>query len=504
MRRTAKNLWLLAGSVILAIPVSAPAAQRADLPARTATALKLAREALNSNNCSSVLQGMAPIIGDDDFAELPERVRGMALTMTAVCEGRAGQLVPALAHIRTVTTFAIAPDFAWTLRLSLETQAHDLTGAVTTLEEMQRIAPSALLQVKPDFFVYLNRTLKKAPDGASPRARLLALASDPAFGPGRYAPSFDLLRLDHARLLAASGDMAGAAAQVARIDSHVVLVEASVDPLLRAAIPQNYDMAAATRREIFALARLSAERSDLLSLVIAQAEAHRAVGEADKALALLESARPEGVLAAHFLDKDDKLNWWWDELASTYTQLGRYDDTVAALKSAIKAGENGGVNVSQLLNLASLQNRMGHPQDALETLGRIDITAEKKASSFGKMVFYRTRGCAAHRIGKTAEAKADLAYLTAHAKDGLSLLEDLQVCMGDADGAAATMIARLSDSDQQTDALIGLATYNEWPANLPPDPSDEARKRVIARADVQAAIARAGGTRTFNILPRSL
>ncbi len=71
--------------------------------------------------------------------------------------------------------------------------------------------------------------------------------------------------------------------------------------------------------------------------------------------------------------------------------------------------------------------------------------------------------------------------------------------MDDLDGAAATIIRQLEDPDRRTAALVDLSDFDDPPAVLPVDPIEVNLKKVKARPDVQAAIARAGGTRRIHL-----
>ncbi|EJL21149.1 hypothetical protein PMI02_05219 [Novosphingobium sp. AP12] len=501
-RRLLLAQLIMAQLAVIASPSGG--AVRADPGAILNTALAQAQQAFRRGDCASVLGNLSPIITGREFPSLPDRTRSSALFMASLCEAQTSRFDEALLHIRAATTLPAAPAEFWIARLRIEIYSANPADAVSTLEKLQRGIPGALSRLEVTWLHALNRRLKGMPSGAAARDRLLAFVSDPAFVAARYDPGFEYMFLDNARRLAISGDRAGAQAQVDRLSSHVALITASLDPALRFAVPPDYDMRAATRREIAHLERLSAERPSLLALVIAQAEAHRAINEPDKALALLLSAAPEGSLAPMFTDRAAKLNWWWDELASTYAHLGRYDDAVAALKSGMKVGEHGNFNVSQLLNLASLQLRLGKPQDALDTLAGQETALGAGSSPYGKMVYRRIHGCAAKRTGKADIAAQDFAYALAHRQDEPSNLVAIQLCMGDLDGAAASIIARLDNPEERGDALRDLSTYEDWPANIPPSPDLAADASLLARPDVRAAIERAGGIRIFNVLPRAL
>jgi hypothetical protein len=107
------------------------------------------------------------------------------------------------------------------------------------------------------------------------------------------------------------------------------------------------------------------------------------------------------------------------------------------------------------------------------------------------------RGCAHAVAGHEAEAKAELDYLLGHEPDHPEAVSDLLLCMADLDGAAASFIRRLDNPDQRVPALVQLSDYDPPPVPDPNDPIQTGLPKVKARADVRAAIARAGGIRRF-------
>jgi len=67
------------------------------------------------------------------------------------------------------------------------------------------------------------------------------------------------------------------------------------------------------------------------------------------------------------------------------------------------------------------------------------------------------------------------------------------------DGAAAAMMRRLEDPERRAGALLQLSDYDPQPANGPHDPIDLRLDDLKRRADVKAAIERAGGIRRFEV-----
>jgi tetratricopeptide (TPR) repeat protein len=485
---------LLAALALAAVPQAALA--RKDIGETAAAALPQAQTYMATDNCEGALRQVSPVVADKAFATLEDRVRVPFLMIATLCEARGDRIEPALLHAREMTAITGAPGVAWSLRFGLELDGGRPADAVATLETMQKDLPDGIDPIQTDWLMALGR--KFAGDQANPAyRRYLALLS--ASPRAQDDPRFEGIRRAYARVLKDSGDDAGASAQIAAIGNARLLRDISLDPALRSLLPETFDLRAAYQREIADLERRSILRPGLLTLPIQLATAQRAIGEADKARVTLEAARPYGVLEKQFSDRDSQLNWWWDGLARTYEQLGRYEDGVAAYRQAIASGESGRVNVSQTINLAYLQSRFGHHDAALETLAPLGATIDTSASPYGTMEYRLAHGCAAQGAGQTDLAEADLAYAEAHAEDHAEAVTDLQICLNRVDAAAASMIARLGDPDRRVDALAQLSDYAPPPANLPPMPFAAGLAALKQRADVQAAVARAGGTRKFDV-----
>ncbi|WP_334181593.1 hypothetical protein [Novosphingobium sp.] len=490
---------LLAGLAMAAAPDTAMA--RKDIGEAVAAALPKAQSYMTTDNCEGALGQVSPIVADKGFATLDDRVRVPFLMIATLCEARGNRIDPALAHARAMTAITGAPGVAWSLRFGLELDGGRPADAVATLEAMQKTLPDGIDAIQTDWLMALGR--KFAGDQANPAYRrfLALLTASPR---AQDDVRFEGIRLSYARLLLASGDRTEATAQIGALHSADLLRSVSLDANLRETLPAAFDLRAAYQREIGELERRSLTRPGLLDLPIRIAAAQRAIGEPEKAHATLEAARPYGVLEKQFSDRESKLNWWWDGLARTYEQLGRYEDAVAAYRQAIAYGENGSGNISQTVNLAYLQSRFGHHDAALETLAPLGAEIDKAASPYGTMEYRLAHGCAAQGAGKLDLAQADLAYAEAHAGDHPEAVTDLQICMDRLDAAAATMIARLADPERRIGALAQLSDYAPPPANLPPVPFAAGLAALKQRPDVQAAIARAGGTRKFDVYASGL
>ena len=173
------------------------------------------------------------------------------------------------------------------------------------------------------------------------------------------------------------------------------------------------------------------------------------------------------------------------------------EEALTARETALTAALQAQNEQQNAINLAEAQLAAGRPTDALGTLARLE-GAKKRASPYGAMQIVSDRGCARARLGRANDAAADLATARAHVADAPEALTRLLLCLGDMDGAAQAMIARLGDRDQRIDALRDLSEFAR-PSTPPDDPTELRLIELKARPDVKAAAAQAGGTRTFDI-----
>ncbi len=499
MGRSALVLALLGGVATL----STGAQAREDVSRAAAKAMPRLQASMNGNDCAGAMKAVSPVLSRKDFATLDQSMQARMLLAATLCEGGSNQLEPALVHARALTALPNSPNVAWRMRFGIELDSGRYGDAVTTLETMQRQFPAALEAIESRWVFDLAGRFKGREDDPAYR-RLLTLAIDPKFAPAGDDRTYQSMRLPLARLLAKDGDTPGATAQIAAIRDANLLRDVSLDPMLRGFLPQPFDLRTAYERQADDLEKRSIARPGLLELPVSLAATQRTLGQTDKALATLEAARPEGVLAKQFADRNTHINWWWDGLARTYEQLGRYDQAVDAYRKAIDGGESGGANVSQTINLAYLHVRFGHPQDALTVLAPFTSASEQKTSPYGMMEFHLAHGCAAQALGQTEAVNADLTYAQDHAKDHPTAFTDLQLCTGRIDMAAASMIARLDNPEMRVDALAQLSLYRAPPTTLPADPFAAGMEALRNRADVQAAIARSGGIGHFDIYPTTL
>jgi tetratricopeptide (TPR) repeat protein len=330
------------------------------------------------------------------------------------------------------------------------------------------------------------------------RKRLLKVLADEAYAPDELYGAPDGFRYDYAKLLLDDGDTAGARDMLARLTGASDIARSTLDPRMRNLLPAALDIRAAVEKDLVRYRDAMARHPEALTPRVMAARLLRMLGRPNEAVTLLQSATSSLDDPTAFKDRGEQLNWWWNELSWNYVMLGRYEDAVAALENGAALKESGSLNFSQMINLADLHLRAGHPDAALATLTAFD-DPKRQGSPFGMMQLHLERGCAHALAGRPETASPHLEYVRSHEKDDPSALTTLLLCMNRTDEAAASLIRRLEDPEQRTDTLLDLSEFDDGPVPLPPFAVDDRRAALRSRSDVKAAIERAGGTGRFRL-----
>jgi tetratricopeptide (TPR) repeat protein len=494
MRRIRKNGVRWAIAAVLATASANTAAQTGALTKAELKALAEIGAAAEADNCQTLLKKAQPLV-DRRQRALPNEVAAALYEMMADCHIKAERIDLAHGLALRGTALAESSPRLWHVRFYGDLQKKRYGDAAATLDAMTQGHGAALNHLPLPWLWALLQQMKEAGADAE-RTRILKLLASEAYAPAETFGSNDGFRFVFAQDRLAAGDTASAGPVVRELEDPHNIAMASLDPRMRGYLAE-VDVRAAAEKMLARHREWIAREPDRLRPLIAAAENLRQLGRAREALDLLKTAEPR-------LDKltgeedSDRVNWYWNEVARNYEFLRRPDEVVEAYRNGMKASEDGVPNVSQLINLALAQNRLGRPGDALATLAARDLSA-KGASPYGIMLYRRARACALHLSGRGAEAAADIAYVKSHEKDAPGAVTDLYLCLGDMEAAAASAIRRLDDPELRPDMLLELSDYDLAPPPLPTDRIARNLEALKTRADVQAAIKRAGGTRRFNV-----
>lgn len=492
---------LVAGAAFAGLILPSPAAAESRAERNLAVVQRM-EAAYDRDDCKTVLKLGVPLVDSKRGMDLPDEYVAYVYDVVTGCEAEAKATEAAYRHALRGTTLEGSSDYLWRMRLVIEVVEKKHDAAVSTIEAMDRGRGAALNSAPLQWMWRLNGELEKEGKKAL-RRRLLKVLAGSSYAPDESYGPMSGFQYDYAVMLAEAGKTEEARALVAQLETPSSLAKASLDSRLRGLLSGNPDIRAAAERSLARHRDAIARHPDRLEPSLRAAGDLRRLGRPAEALQLLEPAAGRIDDPAAFTDRADRLNWWWNEVGYLHLQLGHYDKAVAAFRKGAEIVESGGLNVSQVINLAQIQNSYGHGEEAIKTLSVFEASG-RSLSPYGNMALRYNRACAHSVAKRPADSAADVAYIRAHPKDAPLMLGSLLLCLGDLDGAAAEFIKRLDDPDTRTDALIELSDYDDPPVRIPRDPGEARIPELKARADVKAAIARAGGIRRFQVQPGEL
>src|SRR5262245_2739707 len=310
---------------------------------------------------------------------------------------------------------ALGAPWADVARLRLGYAIADDAVAVAALVDLAQHSPDQL-RGEDSRYIWgaLNAADRQDASGAT-SLRLHELLVANAYVPPDGSPD-DALRLHHARLLIRRGDLAAARSRLETvIEPQLVMmlrIDRSFDPIRGdPAFERRLDVAAAANAALERARRIASERPRSLDSILGVAQALRALGRHEEALAVLNPAisaaqRPDA--AKRFDDVAEKLNWLLNEKAYALYDLGRVAEAHDVFGASIAAGEDGQWSVSQVINFASMLDGEGHARDALEVLRTVG-----RASPYGDMWTAAVRVCSSEQLHDVTTRDEALTFMRA-------------------------------------------------------------------------------------------
>ena len=303
------------------------------------------------------------------------------------------------------------------------------------------------------------------------------------------------LRLEHARLLLARGDVATARARLAGVSDLGILAQLRIDRQFDALrgdreYESSLDLKAAAERNVAASRKLMEQSPDQIELVEDYVSALSAAGRSQEALAAADAAIAKHAAdSAAFKDADDKLRWLLNRRGYILYDLGRIPEARVVMAEAAGLTENGDPNVSNIINYTLMLVDEGAAKEAAELLPKIG-----EASPYGQGWIEATRACVGAQLGDAAMQKAGLDWLREHEADNRSAVARGLLCANSLDEAAALFVRRLNDPEERGDALMALQDHDyAHAAHLPVLRVLVERLRAVRdRPEVKAAVAAVG------------
>lgn len=312
--------------------------------------------------------------------------------------------------------------------------------------------------------------------------------------PGLYKLDVtDSLKLEVAEWLLAKGDVPGAKRLIFSVQSTASVLPTLVSnkwASVRESGDPNERIAQSITASDEASERALRANPDDPQMLLARAQFLRSVGKNAEALELL---LPKANDLAWVKETGEDGFWVVNEAAYALVDVEQGKEAVALMRKLLS------LELEEHLSLISMAiNSVGILEDSGDAKGAADyavMLATKRAdyaSPYGDMWMWSGAACGHSFAGNAAAAQPWLAKLKAGEKDNPAALTRALLCANDIDAAAASVIRRL-DGDDPEAMLIALQEYSVG-SHLPANKKTlETRLRqVVARPDVQAAIAKHG------------
>jgi hypothetical protein len=468
----------------------------------TADAMDLVQRALEDvrhNDDATAGPELDKAMHSTGFAGLPEEVRYQTIYLAGLVAWETGKYDKAHGLAVRATRFQEADNTIWMVRFSSAFTIRNCGDAAYSLTMFTQRWPAKLDDILPGAIMQLHYQLKLAHEDETDRLML-----DELFDAGWKAQGVEPSNLwrDLALQHLQRGEVARATKVALRVTSGQIALSMRVDKRFDAitlAHPDAFDVDRLTAAEIAATKARIAAHPDQLQPVTDLQELYLLTGQDSKVLSISDAAvahaeKREGPKA--YTDFGDRYNWILDYRSRAFKRQGQWDKAVATEVLAARLPEQGGINVSQSINLGELYAELDQPDNAANAIIQLgDLTPVGQMQLEGVKL-----RIAVDRHDESA-ASAAMAYLRAHKAEEPDTLQDGLLLRGKLDEASALLIERLENPEWRTDALVDMQHYADV-ARTPMEKTIFDRwNTVVARPDVQAALQKVGRVETFAIAP---
>jgi len=478
-------------------PAHASQKQPTDPVEYAAQLVQDAFEELGHNEMASAQAKLDLALASKGFAQLPTNLRYRALLISSMIAAENEQQAKAHELATRATSFDQADRTAWMIRLSCAFAIGDYPDAAQSLTVLAQRWPDKLGDIQPQAIMQLHRELAQPPQAELDRNMLDALF-DGGWKVDGVEPG-DLWR-DLALLHLGRQEIARATTVALRIDSAQTALSMRVDKrydAITASHPQAFDVDRLLIAQIAAAQARMQAYPDQLTPVTDLQELLLLARQYPSVLSISDAAvkhAADGDGGTVYTDFSDRYNWILDNRSRALLRLGRFDEALRTEVLAARRPEQGMMNVSQLINLATLHADLQHPDKAAEVIVELG-----SMSPYGRMQLESVKlKIALGRQDKTATADA-MGYLREHRADAIATWQDALLLHGDLDEAAALLIERLGKPAWRNDALVAMQHYAEVTETPLEKLLHQRWNTVTARDDVQAAMQKVGRVETFGM-----
>jgi beta-barrel assembly-enhancing protease len=455
----ALGLLLGAGMACASIePVGAARAQPSAEVGDATLQLKQAFSDVSNGDDKKAAPELDKVIAAPSFDQLPAQLRFQTLYVATVIAFQDKQYAKAHRLAIRATGFDQATGTAWTARLFGALYTSDNPDAGRCVEVLARRWPKQLDDIRPQGIVQTHHALRVAHEDDVDRAMLDAL-----FDANWQADqsNYDTVWRDLALLQIQHNDSARAAMVAARRIRSAsaalsMRIDKRFDPITRRH-PQAFDVDQLLAAQIqVARARIKDHPDQLESvqrlqdLLIEKGRNAEVLAVSDAAVAHAEHGDGEKT----YTDFGSSYNWVLNQRSLALAHDGRWDDAVREMTRAARRPENGGVNVSQSINLGGLFADLDQPDKAAAA-----IVEPGEMSPNGNMQLEYVRLQISIEKNDTGSIAKHMAYLQEHRTDDIATWQRALLRHGDLDTAAALLIQRLNAPDWRSGALVEMQHY---------------------------------------------
>lgn len=493
----------LAALLVCAAPAGAvPAGEAITTPSAVEQHIQAAQDAADHDDWQKVKSELQPIVDTPDFRALAPDAVNSGLALLGVADVELHDYASGSALLRRATAMANTNGAQWFFRLIADGGLRDQDDTLVCIATLAQHWPDQLRDVDDRFLGQLFFFTRTLPEAREHRFEALSALeainytpSDPFVDPSRMWFDLSLMLIER-------GDVAHAAKAAVRVTNPETMVEIVSDKRFDAVVasdPAHYDVMAGVNQHVASMRAAVAAHPDRLSGVVELSRALSQTRQSAEALSIVENAmahlHPGDGQASPYSDLDDQINWIGDRRSAALMNLHRVDEAVAEMVRSAGEHEQGGVNVSQAINLGEMYNNLARPADAIAELASFDPA---HASPFGDMQYYAVEACAYAQLHDTAHYGEAATYLHAHKSDAPDALLTGLLCANDLDGAAQVLIEMVRDPETRSETLLAAQNFAEQAFVAPFElEMHQRRQALIARPDVRRAIDAVGRVRSY-------
>jgi tetratricopeptide (TPR) repeat protein len=472
-------------------PPPAPADAETDAAAQPArTALPVAFAQLREREFAAARRSFQAIIESPGFDALDESQQYEVLSLAGGLAHDLGD--PAHAHPLLVRAsgYPQVEGGVWYARLKASAALGDDADAARCITMLARRWPAIMRELDERAIQRLATRLEQQAAATNEHRELLDALFDTGFTVGGEPP--DALWLSLVRLALEQDHVARARAVARKIGSPSSILAMHVDRRFDRVVDsaERFQLRAAVEADIERIrALVESEPTRLSHRVMLQRrlldDGRDAAALADVDAVIARITEAEG--ARYYVDFDDEYPWILDQRAEALWGLDRWEEAIVQLRRAARRPEEGGMNVSQALNLGWYYADLGEADKALEAVEDLGET-----SPYGRMRLEMLYLMVAVQREDASAVERHLAFMRDHREDAIATYQLALMHAGRVDEAAAVLIERLRNPEWRSDALIEVQPSKA--VEKPPSRAarDKRSKAVIARPEVQAVIAEVG------------